>query len=96
MLDKIQFSEFATDRHTCAYLTCGPDEGMPVIFVHGWHDLAIGWEKQLLHIAGKGYRANAPDMRGYVKSSVHPSPNVYTIQEIETDLVDLANHLGIE
>jgi len=29
------------DGHTTFYLACGPEDGPPVIFVHGWPELSI-------------------------------------------------------
>ena len=54
-----------TDRHTTFYLTAGPEEGPLVIFAHGWPELSISWRHQLPALAALGFRAIAPDMRGY-------------------------------
>ena len=62
-----------SDRHTTHYLACGPADGTPVIFLHGWPDLALGWRHQLLALGPRGFRALAPEMRGYVQSTVHPA-----------------------
>ena len=40
-------------------------EGLPVVFVHGFHELAYSWRHQMLAYAAAGLRAIAPDMRGY-------------------------------
>ena len=64
-------------RHTTAYLACGPAAGTPVIFVHGWPELAISWRHQLRCLAQLGFRALAPDMRGYGRSSQYPSHGDY-------------------
>ena len=38
---------------------------------HGWPELSISWRHQLLYLGDKGYRAVAPDMRGYGGSSIY-------------------------
>ena len=40
-------------------------EGPPIILIHGFPELAYSWRHQLPALAGAGYRAIAPDMRGY-------------------------------
>ena len=40
-------------------------EGPAVILLHGFPELAFSWRHQLPALAAAGYRAIAPDMRGY-------------------------------
>ena len=54
-----------TPRHSTFYRACGPEDGPLVIMTHGWPELSISWRHQLLHLGRLGYRAIAPDMRGY-------------------------------
>lgn len=35
------------DGHASFYLACGAADAPPIIFVHGWPDLSIGWRHQL-------------------------------------------------
>jgi len=83
-------------RHTTAYLACGPAEATPIIFVHGWPELSISWRHQLPVMAGLGFRAIAPDMRGYGRSSVYPRHEDYAQEEIVADMIELIDHLGVE
>ncbi|MEE4360881.1 MAG: alpha/beta fold hydrolase, partial [Pseudomonadales bacterium] len=39
--------------------------GTPVVFAHGFPELAWSWRFQLPALAAEGYRAIAPDQRGY-------------------------------
>ena len=59
--------------HTTSYLACGPEDGPLVVFVHGWPELSRSWRHQLPVLGGLGFRAVAPDMRGYGASSVYPA-----------------------
>src|SRR5260370_7420742 len=64
-----------TDRHTSFYLACGPADGTPIIFVHGWPELSLSWRHQLACLGNLGFRAMAPDMRGYGRATpktAHP------------------------
>lgn len=83
-------------RHTTTYLACGPETGTPVIFVHGWPELAISWRHQLPALAALGFRAIAPDMRGYGRSSVYPRHEDYALQHSVADMIELLDSLGHE
>lgn len=64
-------------------------EGPAVVFVHGFSDLALGWKHQLEAVSQAGYRAIAPDMRGYGGSSRPDEVQAYTLAELTGDLVAL-------
>ena len=40
-------------------------EGMPIVFCHGFPELAYSWRHQMSAFSEAGYRAIAPDQRGY-------------------------------
>lgn len=82
-----------SSRHTTFYLSCGPADGTPIVFVHGWPDLGLSWRHQLPVFGGLGFRAVAPDMRGYGRSSVPADPSAYALEEIVRDLLELLDHL---
>jgi pimeloyl-ACP methyl ester carboxylesterase len=81
-------------RHTSFYLACGPEDGPLIVFVHGWPELSISWRHQLRCFGALGFRAVAPDMRGYGRSSVYPRHEDYTMEAIAGDLLELLAHLG--
>jgi pimeloyl-ACP methyl ester carboxylesterase len=83
-----------TGRHTTFYLACGAVDAPLIIFVHGWPELSISWRHQLPVFAGLGFRAVAPDMRGYGRSSVYPSESDYALEHIAQDMVELMDGLG--
>ena len=43
--------------------------GPPVVFAHGFPELAYSWRHQLPALAAAGFHAIAPDQRGYGRSS---------------------------
>jgi pimeloyl-ACP methyl ester carboxylesterase len=71
-------------------------EGPPVVFCHGFPDLAFGWRHQVAAVANAGYRAIAADGRGYGASSAPPDVRDYGIAELTGDLVGLLDALEIE
>jgi pimeloyl-ACP methyl ester carboxylesterase len=82
------------DGHTTFYLACGPDDGPLIIFVHGWPELSISWRHQLRALAALGFRAIAPDMRGYGRSSVYAAHEDYALEPIVGDMLALLASLG--
>src|SRR4051794_25041684 len=46
-------------------LAAGPDDGEVVLLLHGFPQSAAIWLAQLEALAAAGYRAIAPDQRGY-------------------------------
>jgi pimeloyl-ACP methyl ester carboxylesterase len=83
-------------RHTTFYLACGPADGTPLIFLHGWPELSISWRHQLTCFGDLGFRAIAPDMRGYGRSSVYSSHADYALEQTVADMLELLDSLGQE
>jgi pimeloyl-ACP methyl ester carboxylesterase len=81
-------------RHTSFYLACGPEDGPLIIFVHGWPELSISWRHQLPVFGGMGFRAVAPDMRGYGRSSVYGRHEDYALRESTADMIELLDSFG--
>jgi pimeloyl-ACP methyl ester carboxylesterase len=85
-----------TARHRTFYLAAGPEDGPLVVFVHGWPELSISWRHQLPVLGGLGFRAVAPDMRGYGRSSVYDRHEDYAQEAVVADMVELLDGLGRE
>ena len=71
-------------------------EGLPVVFVHGFPELAFSWRHQLRAFPGAGLRAIAPDMRGYGLTDQTSDAAGYTTTNLCADLVGLLDALEIE
>lgn len=82
--------------HEMAYLAAGPESGSPIIFAHGWPELGHSWRHQLPVLAGLGFRAIAPDLRGHGRSSVYQKHDAYTMEKHVGDLIALLDFLGHE
>ena len=85
-----------TDRHLTFFLASGAEDAPVIVFVHGWPELSISWRHQLPTFAGLGFRAIAPDMRGYGRSSVYPRHEDYALEHIVKDMLELLDGLGRE
>ena len=73
----------------------GPQDGVPVVLCHGFPELAYSWRHQLPALAAAGYRAIAPDMRGYGRSSQAEAVGEYDMEHLTGDLVGLLGALGL-
>jgi epoxide hydrolase A/B len=70
--------------------------GPLVVLVHGFPELGYSWRHQLPALAAAGYRAVAPDMRGYGGSSRPEPVEDYDILHLTGDVVGLLDALGEE
>lgn len=86
----------ASSRHSTFYLEAGPKDGPLVIFVHGWPELSLSWRHQLPCFASLGFRAVAPDLRGYGRSSVYRTHGDYAQEHIVADMIELLDSLGAD
>jgi pimeloyl-ACP methyl ester carboxylesterase len=68
--------------------------GPLVILVHGWPESWYSWRHQLPALAAAGFRAVAPDMRGYGKSDKPQPVESYDIQHVTADIVGIVDALG--
>ncbi len=69
--------------------------GLAVLFCHGFPDTGYTWRRQMDAISSAGYRAIAPDMRGYGGSSAPLDAALYTPLQTTGDLVGLLDALQI-
>jgi len=70
--------------------------GEPVVFLHGFPELAFSWRFQLPVVAAAGYRAIAPDLRGYGGSDKPVGVEHYTLQKLMGDITGLLDELEVE
>ncbi|KQK12347.1 hypothetical protein BRADI_1g03120v3 [Brachypodium distachyon] len=73
----------------------GPASAPAVLFVHGFPELWYSWRHQMSHLASRGYRCVAPDLRGYGGTDAPPDPSSYTVFHIVGDLVALLDALHL-
>lgn len=79
-----------------AYYEVGPrGEGVPVIFCHGFPELAFSWRHQLDAFAAAGRWAIAPDQRGYGLTSRPQAVEAYDIEQLTADIAGLMDALDI-
>ena len=70
--------------------------GAPVVLLHGFPELAFSWRHQLPALAQAGFRAIAPDQRGYGGTSLPPDVADYRVSELIADIHGLLDALELE
>jgi soluble epoxide hydrolase / lipid-phosphate phosphatase len=83
-------------RHQTFYLASGPENGPVIVFVHGWPELSVSWRHQLPVLGALGFRAIAPDMRGYGQSDAPDTLQAYVLEHIVADMLELLDAVGGE
>ena len=83
-----------TRRLNMHILTCGPQAGVPVVFIHGNASSATFWEEIMLKLPA-GYKAVAPDLRGYGDTEDKRIDATRGLFDWVDDLLALNQALGI-
>jgi pimeloyl-ACP methyl ester carboxylesterase len=68
--------------------------GPLVLLCHGFPETAYSWRSQLRALSEAGYRAVAPDMRGYGRTDAPQEIEKYTILHLIGDMVGVVGALG--
>ncbi len=73
--------------------TCGEGDRL-ALFLHGFPECWYSWRYQLPLMARLGYRAWAPDLRGYGESDRPPQVADYAIERLMDDVAGLIDAAG--
>ncbi|MBB6505016.1 pimeloyl-ACP methyl ester carboxylesterase [Sphingomonas endophytica] len=89
------FSEYRVEANGIRQHVIEAGSGPAILLCHGFPELGYSWRHQLRALADAGYRAIAPDMRGYGGTTVPDGVEHYTIFHLTGDMVALLEALGI-
>ena len=70
--------------------------GFPIVFCHGFPELAYSWRYQIPALADAGFRAIAPDQRGYGLTEAPEGAELYSMKHLTDDLAGMMDALKIE
>lgn len=70
----------------------GPEDGPMVVLLHGFPEFWWSWRHQLVALGEAGYRAVAPDLRGYGASD--KPPRGYDAYTLTADVAGMVRALG--
>jgi len=87
-----------TDLLEIAFEEGGPDNGRPVLLLHGWPDAPCGWNGIAPQLHAGGWRTIAPYLRGSgpTRFLSDQTPRVGAGLAIAQDAVDLADRLALD
>jgi len=91
-----QFASF--DGRKMAYREVGPEDGRPIILIHGFFSTAeVNWIRygHAAKIAATGRRVIMPDLRGHGESARPHDPAAYPPDALADDGFALVAHLGL-
>ncbi|MGH1368781.1 MAG: alpha/beta fold hydrolase [Maritimibacter sp.] len=86
----------ASSRLETRVLFHGPEDGVPIIFVHGNMSAATWWEETMLRLP-EGFRAIAPDLRAYGAADAAAKVDATRgLRDFSDDLAAMMSTLGLE
>ena len=96
LLEGVYFRTVETGRLRTYLLESGPEDGTPVIFVHGNASSSRFFEETLAALAPLArYRGLAPDLRGFGGSETKPLDATRGLADFSDDLRALVDALGL-
>ncbi|HSZ37814.1 MAG TPA: alpha/beta hydrolase [Acidimicrobiales bacterium] len=75
---------------------CGPHDGRRVLCLHGFPQTSWAWRDELWALGHAGYRAIAPDQRGYCGGARPPETSDYGTEYLVGDVIALADSMEME
>ncbi|KAK4438649.1 Epoxide hydrolase A [Sesamum alatum] len=70
--------------------------GPAVVFLHGFPEIWYSWRHQMTAVSSAGFRAIAPDFRGYGLSEQPPQPEKTSFKDLLDDLLAILDTLNIQ
>lgn len=86
--------DIAANGFTFHCREAGPQDGEPVILLHGFPETSHMWTPLIPVLAEAGYRVLAPDQRGYSPGARPEGIENYSYARIASDVVALADAVG--
>ena len=76
--------------------TAGPAAGPPVLLLHGFPETRLMWRHQVQALAAAGFRAAAPDQRGYSAGARPREVEAYASDRLTRDALALMDACGAQ
>src|SRR5262249_19016524 len=88
--------QIAASGFTFDARVAGPHHGTPVLLLHGFPESSYEWRGQLEALGAAGYRAIAPDLRGYSPGARPAEVAAYRMDHLVGDVLAIADQLGFQ
>ena len=95
-LTELTHSTIKTNGVNLHVVQAGPEDGQPVILLHGFPEFWYCWRHQIDSLALHGYRVIVPDQRGYNLSDKPAGIAAYNLDELAADVIGLIDSAGHE
>jgi pimeloyl-ACP methyl ester carboxylesterase len=92
----VESVELAVGPYRYSALAAGPVDGDVVLLLHGFPETSYEWRAQLEALGAAGYRAVAPDQRGYAAGARPARLEEYAVERLVDDGFGFADALGAE
>lgn len=93
---RIETREIAVGDLTFTADLAGPAEGTPVLLLHGFPETRHMWRHQVAALGAAGFRAVAPDQRGYAQGARPEAVSDYATDRLVADAIGIMASLGHE
>ncbi len=94
--DLVEHHEVELDGISMHYVSGGPEDGPPVVLLHGFPEFWFSWRNQIPALKVAGYRFVVPDQRGYNLTSKPTDVSEYTMDKLVGDVIGLLDALGLD
>lgn len=74
----------------------GPEDGRPVVLLHGFPDSGRLWRNQAPALAAAGFRVIVPDLRGYGGTDKPADVGAYALPFLAGDVLGVLASLGVD
>ena len=91
-----QLQPVAVGDFTFDVRTLGPDDGDPVVLLHGFPETSLSWSAVAPVLADAGYRVIAVDQRGYSPEARPTAVADYAMDLLVGDVLGLADALDLD
>lgn len=89
-----RLTEYSRGPLTFDVIDAGPEDGAPVVLLHGFPQRASSWEQVTDRLHAEGLRTYALDQRGYSPRARPRSRFAYTVPELVADVRALIDQIG--
>lgn len=89
-----EYLRIPTEAGTFDAIAAGPEDGWNVLLLHGFPEAAVAWTDQVDALGAAGFRAVAPDLRGYSPDVRPPDVRDYQLDDLTGDVLAIADLLG--
>lgn len=90
-----RMTTFSRDKLMFSVCDTGPEDGVPVVLLHGFPQTSSSWQQVATLLNEAGYRTLAPDQRGYSPQAAPAGRHSYRITELADDVVGLIEQAGL-